>query len=73
MHCCTLLATQREILLTKKQPYYSNAQRLSFNRAVRRAVVDTTSVSHVHNVYHLNRRIEVRHCQKAQLLIQVAS
>lgn len=39
-------------------PPLSHAQKLSFHRAIRRAAVDVTSVNHVSNVYHLNRRIE---------------
>ncbi|MEW5297656.1 MAG: hypothetical protein WDW36_000852 [Sanguina aurantia] len=39
-------------------PPLTHAQRLSFNRAIRRAAVDVTHVNHISNVYHLNRRIE---------------
>lgn len=39
-------------------PPLTHAQRLSFNRAIRRAAVDVTNVNHISNVYHLNRRIE---------------
>ena len=36
----------------------SMAERLSHNRALRRAAVDVIPVEHINNIYHLHRKIE---------------
>lgn len=59
LHVPRVWGMQREITSTKQQQPHTMAQRLSRNRAARRAAVDIQNVEHVNEVYHLNRRIEV--------------
>lgn len=39
----------------------SMAERLSYNRAVKRAAADSAPARHIADLHHLARRIEVRH------------
>jgi len=48
----------REILLTRGKAPHSDAQRLSYNRAARRAAVDATFPAHASNLHSINRTIE---------------
>eukprot|EP00798_Chlamydomonas_sp_ICE-L_P032150 gene32150-16681_t len=63
----------RAVYESRKIDSMHSAQRMSTNKAVRKAAVDAPGAEHMRNMYHLNRRIENQYTLTLVLIATVSN